>query len=99
MLPFYPPLVQPAIDTGAPVCPVAIEWTAEDPEVVIAEDIAYWRDEHTFGPHVWRLLGFRGVRAHIEFGRLIEPEGHTRKSLAADTQQAVGELLGIVTES
>jgi 1-acyl-sn-glycerol-3-phosphate acyltransferase len=95
LLPFYAPLVQPAIDADAPVVPVAIRWTADDAKIDIAEDVAYWRPEHTFGPHAWRLLGLRGVRAEIEFGRPIYPSGHHRKSLADAANRAVADLLGI----
>ncbi|MCC6795586.1 MAG: 1-acyl-sn-glycerol-3-phosphate acyltransferase [Candidatus Hydrogenedentes bacterium] len=95
LLPFYPPLVQPAIDVGAQVCPVAIRWTPGDPAIDIVEDIAYWREEHTFGPHAWRLLGFSGIRADIQFGEPITSEGHTRKTLAAATQDAVSNMLGL----
>ncbi|NUM54879.1 MAG: 1-acyl-sn-glycerol-3-phosphate acyltransferase [Candidatus Hydrogenedentes bacterium] len=95
LLPFYPPLVQPAIDANAPVCPTAIRWIPGDPAIDICEDIAYWREEHTFGPHAWRLLGFSGIRAEIAFGTPIASEGHTRKSLAAAVQESVAELLGI----
>lgn len=95
LLPFYPPLVQPAIDAGAQVCPVAVRWVPVDPAIDIGEDIAYWREEHTFGPHAWRLLGFNGIRAEIRFGDLIPSEGHTRKTLAAQTQDAVSTMLGL----
>ncbi len=95
LLPFYPPLVQPAIDAGAQVCPVAIRWMPEDPAIDIVEDIAYWREEHTFGPHVWRLLGFSGIRAEIRFGDILLSEGHTRKTLATAAQDSVTTMLGL----
>lgn len=95
LLPFYPPLVQPAIDTGADVCPVAIRWHADDPAVDIAEDIAYWREEHTFGPHAWRLLGLRGIHAELTFGAHISSAGHSRKTLAQAAHREVAGLLGV----
>lgn len=95
LLPFYPPLAQPAIDAGAPVCPVAIRWLSADAEIDIGEDIAYWREEHTFGPHAWRLLGFKGIRAEIRFGEPIPSADYTRKTLAAATHDAVAALLGV----
>lgn len=94
LLPFYPPLVQPAIDAGAAVCPVAIRWIPRDAAIDIGEDIAYWREEHTFGPHAWRLLGFSGIRAEIEFGGPIPGKEMTRKELAAKAHDAVAKLLG-----
>lgn len=96
LLPFYPPLVQPAIEAGAPVCPIAIHWIPRDPAINICEDIAYWREEHTFGPHAWRLLGFSGIRAEIRFGGPIPSEGHTRKTLAVAAHDAVADMLGVL---
>ncbi|HRI89741.1 MAG TPA: lysophospholipid acyltransferase family protein [Candidatus Hydrogenedentes bacterium] len=98
LLPFYPPLVQPAIDASAAVCPVAIRWTSIDSAVDISEDLAYWRPEHTFAPHAWRLLGLSGMTAEIQFGQPIHSEGHTRKTLATAAQVAVGEMLGMHVE-
>ena len=95
LLPFYPPLVQPAIDAGAQICPVAIRWVPGDPAIDIVEDIAYWREEHTFGPHAWRLLGFSGIQAEIRFADPISSEGHTRKTLAAAAQESVSAMLGL----
>lgn len=95
LLPFYAPLVQPAIDAGAPVVPVAIRWTAGDARIDISEDVAYWRPEHTFGPHAWRLLGLRRVRAELTFAKPINPSGQHRKLLAEAANRAVAELLGI----
>lgn len=93
LLPFYPPLVQPAIDAGAPVVPVALHWRPTSPAIDVAEDIAYWKD-HTFGPHAWRLLGLKGICVEIEFGEPILPAHHTRKSLAERAHAEVARLCG-----
>ena len=93
LLPFYAPLAQPAIDAGAPICPVAICWIPGDPAIDVGEDIAYWREEHAFGPHVWRLLGFKGIRANIVYGEPVSSDGHTRKTLAAAAHDAVAAML------
>ena len=87
-----------AIDAGAPICPVAIRWIPGDPAMDVGEDIAYWREEHTFGPHAWRLLGFKGIRAEIVYGETISSEGHTRKTLAAAAHDAVAALMGTARE-
>ncbi len=95
VLPFMPSLVQPVIDTRAVIVPVAIRWQCENPRVNIGEEIAYWRPEHTFGPHLWRFVGFRGVQCHVTFGTPIKPEGLNRKQLAAKTRERVVEMLGV----
>jgi 1-acyl-sn-glycerol-3-phosphate acyltransferase len=93
LLPFYPPLVQPAIDAGAPVVPVALRWRPTSPAIDVAEDIAYWKD-HTFGPHAWRLLGLTGICVEVEFGDPIPPADFTRRSLAERAHAEVARLCG-----
>lgn len=94
LLPFYPPLAQPAIDAQAPTVPVAIRWRADSPDIDVAEDVAYWKD-HVFGPHAWRLMGLRGISVHIQFGDPIPAEGHNRKTLAAAAESAVAAMTGL----
>ena len=94
LLPFYPPLAQPAIDAKAPLVPVAIRWRAEASDIDVAEDVAYWKD-HVFGPHAWRLMGLRGISVHIQFGEPIPSEGHNRKTLAAAAEHAVAAMTGL----
>jgi 1-acyl-sn-glycerol-3-phosphate acyltransferase len=91
VLPFMPSLVQPAINADAPVVPLAVCWKPTDPEILISEDIAYWKD-HSFGPHAWRFLGLRGKVVEIVFGQPIQPEGHNRKTLAAKAREEVIKL-------
>ena len=93
VLPFHAPLVQPAIETNAPIVPTAIRWSATTPTIDIGEDVAYWRPEHTFAPHLWRLLGLNGVSAHIRFGQPVEAAGRDRKDLAAEIREHVLALL------
>jgi 1-acyl-sn-glycerol-3-phosphate acyltransferase len=94
VLPFYPPLTQPAIETGCPVVPVAVTWTCSNPKVDVSEDVAYWKD-HVLGKHLWRLLGLKGVRCLIEFGDPIEPADMTRAQLAAKAREAVLRMRGL----
>jgi len=94
VLPFMPSFLQPVIDSGAPIVPIGLQWQARDPRVNIAEDVAYWKD-HKFGPHTWRLLGMRGITAHIRIGEPIHPNGKSRRQLAEETRNAVCELSGL----
>ena len=87
VLPFRPPLLQPALDGGVDIVPVCITWSADDPAIDMDEDIAYWRD-HPMGPHVLRFLGFKGIHCHIRFGERIKAEGD-RKALAEKVRDAV----------
>lgn len=91
LLPFYAPLVQPALDSGALVAPIGIRWRPRNPRLRVAEDIAYWGGHH-MGHHAWRLLGLRGLDVHVRYGEPVSPEGHSRKSLAAELERRIAEL-------
>lgn len=87
ILPFRPPLLQPALDGGVDIVPVCIVWRADDPAIDPTQDIAYWRGT-PMGPHVMRFLGFNGVHATVRFGAPIPAEGD-RKVLAEKVRDAV----------
>ena len=92
VLPFHASLIQPAIDAGVPVVPAAIRWRTEDSAIDISEDVAYWGD-HTLVPHLWRVLGLRGLRVEVHFGDAISPADRDRKDLAQVANEAVAALL------
>ncbi|HBF35141.1 TPA: hypothetical protein DDW35_11330 [Candidatus Sumerlaeota bacterium] len=90
-LPFFAPLLQPALESAAPVVPVGIRYSTTHPEIQISEDVAYWKD-HTFGPHILRLLGLRGVEVEIGFGLPQKAMGCNRKEFAGVLHEQVVEL-------
>lgn len=89
---FRPALLQAAIDAEAPVVPCAIRWSARDPRVNRAEDIAYWKD-HVLVPHLFRFLGFRGIHCDVYFGEPLTVAGFDRRELAPRIQAAVQALV------
>lgn len=88
VLPFHGSMLQPAIDAGAPVVPVALRWHVRMDGVDVAEDVAYWKD-HVLVPHMWRFLGLRGIEVEIVFGAPIACEGFDRSTLAAKVERHV----------
>jgi 1-acyl-sn-glycerol-3-phosphate acyltransferase len=92
VLRFHPSLLQPAIDVGAMVVPVAVTWVADHPDVVISRDVAYWGD-HVFALHLLRVLGLRGIRARIRFGKPLAAS-RDRAELAARLEGEVRALRG-----
>ncbi len=94
VLPFHASLVQSAIDADVRVVPVGIRWRSRNDTVIPGEDIAYWKD-HSFGPHIFRLLGFSGIEATIHFGEPIRINGRDRKALASELRDRVIELSGL----
>ncbi len=82
VLPFSSSFIQPALDAGVPIVPVAMNWRSSNPRVSIAEDIAYWKD-HSFVPHILRQLGLSGTAVEIIFAPpLAAPEREDRKIAA-----------------
>jgi 1-acyl-sn-glycerol-3-phosphate acyltransferase len=64
VLPFRPPLFEPAIRAGASVTAAAIRYHAED---AVESEVSYW-GEMVFFPHLFHTLCVRGLAAGIRFG-------------------------------
>lgn len=73
----------------AVVAPVAIRYAKRDGAPV---DVG-WYGDMTFLPHLWALMKGGGVRCHIMFGDPVDARGKDRKSIAAETETQVRELL------
>ena len=95
VLRFHSTMLQPAIDVQAPVTPCAIRYELDGGDS--SREICWWGDM-TLLPHVWNLLGKRGVRARIAFGQPIPP-GKDRKQLSHDLRERVTQLLDQLQES
>jgi 1-acyl-sn-glycerol-3-phosphate acyltransferase len=78
VLRFHSTMLQPTIDTGAPITPCAITYELEDGEV--GREACWWGDM-TFLPHVINLIGKKSIRARIVFGEPVEATGD-RKELS-----------------
>jgi 1-acyl-sn-glycerol-3-phosphate acyltransferase len=64
VLPFRPPLFEPAIRAGAYVTSAAIRYHADG---VAEDEVTYWGDM-VFLPHAFRTLCLEGLTAEISFG-------------------------------
>jgi lyso-ornithine lipid O-acyltransferase len=64
VLPFLPPLFEPAIRAGASVTAAAIRYHADG---VAEDEVTYW-GEMVFLPHAFRTLSLEGLTAEITFG-------------------------------
>ncbi len=93
VMPFHASLVQPAVERRVPVMPVGLRWEATAPGTCVIEDVAYWRQSHVLGPHLWRVLGLNGFRVRVIFGQPIAPGETDRKALAAQVREQVVALL------
>jgi 1-acyl-sn-glycerol-3-phosphate acyltransferase len=79
VLRFHSTMLQPAIDSAAPVTPCAIRYELEDGDA--GREVSWWGDMKLL-PHAWNLLGKKSIRAKLVFGEPIEAGGD-RKELSA----------------
>ncbi|HUN87948.1 MAG TPA: lysophospholipid acyltransferase family protein [Terriglobales bacterium] len=88
VLPFYPSLFEPAVETDAPITAAHISYAIEDGNV--GEDIAYW-GEMTFFPHLLKLLSKRKLSATVTFSQ-DSRRFSERKLAAAEVRKEVLKL-------
>jgi 1-acyl-sn-glycerol-3-phosphate acyltransferase len=67
----------------------AIRYALDDPSATVENDICWWGDAQ-LAPHLFRLLGLRGVRAAIRFGETVE--GDDRFALSQNARSEVCTL-------
>lgn len=91
VLPFRPPLFEPAIASAVAITPAWIGYEASSGSV--ANDICYWGNM-TLVPHLFRLFAIRKVSAKIRFGEPIR--GMQERKLAAETTRNAVVRLGTV---
>lgn len=88
VLPFRPALFEGVVKTGTPITPAHIRYTLTDGDP--GDDVSYWGD-HSFLPHLLRLLSRHGVEARVSFSD--EPRTYDDRKIAAQqTHDAVEQL-------
>ena len=94
VLPFRPPLFEPAVQLHVPITPAGISYELKTGSV--GRDICYWGDD-TFLPHLLRLLTIEGIRGCVSFGEPIR--GYVnRKEAALLGRESVLRLLKLSTK-
>jgi len=88
VLRFHSTMLQPAIDTGAPITACSIHYELDDGDP--SRDVAWWGDM-TLLPHVWKLMSKQTIRARIVFGTPFIPHGG-RKELSHVLHEQVVRL-------
>ena len=74
VLPFRRGLFHSALNEGVPLRVAALRYSLEDAGGSVEEDVCWWGDA-LLAPHLWRLLGLKGIRAEICFGREVRERG------------------------
>jgi 1-acyl-sn-glycerol-3-phosphate acyltransferase len=99
VLPFRRGLFNSVVYDKVPVKTAALtyEFRREEVGATVAEDVCFVGDAE-FGPHLFRLLGFGGVKVRVRFGA-DEIAGEDRFALALNARDAVvgmyEELAGV----
>lgn len=88
ILRFHSTMLQPAIDTDAPITPCAISYELEDGDA--AREACWWGDM-TLLPHMLNLMGKKVIRVRIVFGNPVPASGD-RKQLSALLHEKVLRL-------
>jgi 1-acyl-sn-glycerol-3-phosphate acyltransferase len=97
LLRFRSGLLAQVLAEGAKVTPAYLSYSlAEDngPDITVAEDVCYWGD-HQMLKHLFRLLGLRGIQAHLRFAESpmsFSNSGVDRKLAAREAREAVAAL-------
>jgi 1-acyl-sn-glycerol-3-phosphate acyltransferase len=95
LLKFHSGLLAQAMESGMPVTAAHLRYTlAADNDATVADDVCYWGDAKML-PHIFKLLGLRGLRAEVRFAeepiRFSSDRMH-RKMAAMEAQVAVAAL-------
>jgi 1-acyl-sn-glycerol-3-phosphate acyltransferase len=100
LLKFHSGLLAQAMQSGAPITAAHIQYALteeNEPDVTVADDVCYWGDVKML-PHVFKLLGLRGLKAEVRFAdqpiAFSESVTH-RKEAAMEARAAVASLGGV----
>ena len=100
LLKFHSGLLAQAMCSGEPITAAFIRYRLDvdnGPDVSVADDVCYWGDRILL-PHIFRLLGLRGIRVIVRFAdapiRFSSDNLH-RKAAAVEAQAAVARLGGL----
>ncbi|RZU43347.1 lysophospholipid acyltransferase family protein [Edaphobacter modestus] len=71
-------------------------------DATVGDDVCYWGDHVVLMPHIFRLLGLRGIRAEVRFAAepiAFSSELENRKRTAQEAWVAVAELGQVQTST
>ncbi|QNI38304.1 lysophospholipid acyltransferase family protein [Edaphobacter albus] len=97
LLKFHSGLLSQARAAGGEITPAHICYHLGEGNgsATVTEDVCYWGDDVILVPHIFRLLGLRGVRAEVRFAEepiAFSVDADHRKRAAQEAWVAVGEL-------
>jgi len=90
VLPFRRGLFHSVLNEGVSLRVAALRYSLEDAAGSVEEDVCWWGDA-LLAPHLWRLLGLKGIQAEICFGGEVAAR-RDRFVLSEGAQEAVAGL-------
>lgn len=97
LLKFHSGLLAQAMEEGEPVTAAYVRYSlapGNEAGVTVADDVCYWGDAKML-PHIFRLLGLRGLRAEVRFAPTpikFSSDVLHRKQAAMEARAAVAAL-------
>lgn len=88
--PFYPALLQPAIDAGARVLPMALRYQGPDGKPELA---AAFIGDMTLTQSIWNILRCKQQNALVVFTPAVTAENANRRVLAGTAHKAIAQAL------
>jgi hypothetical protein len=98
---FHSGILEQVREAGEPVTAAFLRYRlAEDngPDVSLEDDVCFWGDKVWLIPHVFRLLGLRGIEVTARIADApiaFSPNARDRKIAAEEARAAVMELGGV----
>lgn len=87
---FHSSLIQPAIDAGVRLCPIALRYRGEEGKPSSA---AAFIGETTLAHSIWQILRCRQLNASVVFTTALPTAGENRRVLARAAQAAIAQGL------
>lgn len=97
VLPFRRGLFHSVLNEGVPLHVAGLRFSVGDRSALVARDVCWWGDA-LLAPHLFRLLGLRGVSAKVRFGAEVT-ERDDRFVLSETARARVVELARISEET
>ncbi|HEV2709072.1 MAG TPA: 1-acyl-sn-glycerol-3-phosphate acyltransferase [Edaphobacter sp.] len=95
MLRFHSGLLAQAMESGMPITAAYLRYRLDETnDATVADDVCYWGDAKML-PHIFKLLGLRGLRAEVRFAAgpiKFSSDLMHRKLAAVEARAAVAAL-------
>jgi 1-acyl-sn-glycerol-3-phosphate acyltransferase len=93
---FHSALIQPAIDAGARLCPIALRYQNDAGKI---SSTAAFIGDATLVQSIWKILRCRHLNALVVFTPALLAENTNRRMLAHTAQDAIAQVLQTINSS